>query len=679
MIPMLLLLLACQPDLPAAPGSGGSRADTGDTHTEPDTHTGGDTDTCTGGDADTATPTLAEVTAIAPALGDTWGGGGRVVITVDTSVGATGASLGGVPLTDFAIDDESHLSGVPGAHEAGVVDVVVDGAVGAGLFEYWSPAQIPQVDLYLDAGKGFTGDRWLDQGPKARALVQDDPARQPTLVDGLVRFAPQRHYELPVPSELPTGSSIFAVASWTATAQVAAGSTANCPLTIVGDRTSGYGAFGASADQVESNHYVGGPVRVHGGEGLNDGVLRLIGATHDTTTTSAIYVGNVQQGPDDISAPLVGLNSWDTIGAGALGVDGWEGALGAVVIVPGVIDRGDRTKLDQWAWQRFGTPESPPLDPWTRVVQSTLPESWHPRDGAQMVQLATGRILMIGGWSPYDPWGGSRTTNEVWASDDDGLTWQLLLAHDPDPPKDGPGARFPPGHTVGVTTWEGHAVLTGSDCLSPPLEGELWHESDDGQTWTRVATDAPSAGRCLVMVGNLDEDLYMMGGQADLYDASSAIADVWRSTDGGVTWDPLDAPPWSGRGMVYRPVALDGSLYVLGGGRYDDTEPVAFNGVYAFDGMTWTTVLEDGHTHWEASYYNAVAALDGRLWMFNGYTGVEELSRALYTDDGGTTWAQYPGGSGGVESHADAALALDDRVLRVSGNLGAREVWAFAP
>lgn len=76
--------------------------------------------------------------------------------------------------------------------------------------------------------------------------------------------------------------------------------------------------------------------------------------------------------------------------------------------------------------------------------------------------------------------------------------------------------------------------------------------------------------------------------------------------------------------------------------------------MYAFDGATWTTVLPDGHEGWAASYYNALAALDGRLWLFNGYTGTEELVRALYSDNAGATWLEHPGGSGGGRSDTTA-------------------------
>jgi hypothetical protein len=219
--------------------------------------------------------------------------------------------------------------------------------------------------------------------------------------------------------------------------------------------------------------------------------------------------------------------------------------------------------------------------------------------------------------------------------------------------------------------------VIGTDPNQPPYTGEVWRESDDGATWTLVSEDAPTAGRCLYMTASLGDDIYILGGQTNEYDPSTGIADVWRSADGGVTWEELAAPPWEPRGMVYRPVELDGQLYVVGGGLYSYGDTVVFNGVYAFDGTTWTPVLPEGHTQFEPAYYLPVAAAAGRLWLFNGHTGLEEFNRALYSDDHGLTWSELPGGAGGDTSHADAVVGLADRVLRVSGNLSERRVYAF--
>lgn len=332
---------------------------------------------------------------------------------------------------------------------------------------------------------------------------------------------------------------------------------------------------------------------------------------------------------------------------------------------------------------------------WHRFHISDMPSQWASRDGAQMVQLATGRILMVGGWSANDPWGplghkgpdggGDRITNEVWKSDDLGVTWQLLLPHVKVPQESGPNARFGPRHTFGLVVHNGHAVLIGNDPLDEQLDytGDVWVESNNGATWTRVSTTAPTKNRTLFLCGSYKGAVYVMGGQASLQDPSTALNDVWRSTDGGLTWSQLANAPWSPRGIVYRPVEHDGKLLLVGGGRYgtDPYPSVAFNGVYAFDGTSWQTVLPDGHNQFVATYYNPVVSLNDRLWLFNGYDPMTdtELTRALYSDDDGKTWRTFADGPGGPESHADALTVASGRILRISGNLGERAVWEFLP
>ncbi len=693
--PALLSFLACRSapgaDVPPPRETGRLPDDTAGTDDPADTGAPPDT-------GDTTAPGLPVVLGVWPAQADPVGGGGAITVEVSDATDIRSAQLGGASLASLTLLDATHVSGVPQAHEAGEVELRVEGANGWSepvAFEYWSPQQMPALSTFLDAARGIelasdgSVSAWVDQSPEARRFEAVSGAA-PTWAEAQfgtmpgLTFVPTDALRLAAPVSLAdAGTSAFAVVRWTATTTTdPTGNGGNVPLTLIGDSVSAYGSFGARGGEIESNHYGGNPYGVRGGSDLNDGTARLIGAAYDTFTATRIYVGNAQTAPDDISAPFIGSNTYDTIGAGWPLADGWDGHVAAVVITGGVMADSDRARLDRWAEQRWGTPTSAPLDGWTRAETTrmpTAPDEWYPRDGAQMVVLDTGRVLAIGGWSPYDPWG-DRTTNEVWASDDSGATWFLLLAHDPDPPLSGLGARFKRGHTVGVAGWNGTAVVIGTDPMTPPYLGEVWHASDNGATWTLVGNDAPSEGRSLFMLGTLGSDLYLMGGQENIYTPDTGIADLWRSSDGGVTWEEAPTPPWDARGMVYRPVEADGKLYIVGGGLYGDPTVVTFNGVYTFDGTDWETVLDDGHTQFEATQYNALTALNGRLWLFNGVTDASvELSRALYSDDGGRTWQEHPGGSGGYPSHADNVVALSDRILRISGSLNQNMVYTWWP
>lgn len=90
-------------------------------------------------------------------LGDTLGGGKRLVIEVDDSTGAVSAALDGVNLGSFAIDDGTHVSGLPPARAAGSVDATVTNGNGTsaplvGAYEYWDPTVPNATTAFFDRG-----------------------------------------------------------------------------------------------------------------------------------------------------------------------------------------------------------------------------------------------------------------------------------------------------------------------------------------------------------------------------------------------------------------------------------------------------------------------------------------------------------------------------------------------
>lgn len=303
---------------------------------------------------------------------DTAGGGQRISVTVNSSTGCTAIKAGGVAFTGFAIYDATHVSGVPGAHAAGIVDVVVtnaagDSTTGTGLIEYWTPAQLTGVAGYYDAEKGVTGSpvtAWADQSAAAVGLTAS-AGREPVYtanafgtLHGLT-FDGTKRIMAPTRQGGTAARSYFAVAKWTSTRAVATDYANNAPLTIVGDGTgAAANEFGASADAlINTDAYVPANNFTRGA-GLNDGVARLVGALADNTIPAAwLYVGAAQQGSAGTLA--VHGQGWDSVGAGyqtSNNGDGFIGTIGAAIMLTTVITGPDLTKLNAWARQRFGTP-----------------------------------------------------------------------------------------------------------------------------------------------------------------------------------------------------------------------------------------------------------------------------------------------------------------------------------
>lgn len=107
----------------------------------------------------------------------------------------------------------------------------------------------------------------------------------------------------------------------------------------------------------------GGPIWdvVHVGEGLQDGAgsVHAVGFTHGVDGTITAFVDGIDEvaGVSDYSVP----RAWSRIGGGLDGpgegpFNRFAGTLGAVVIVPAVVDIVDVERLQAWARGRFGAP-----------------------------------------------------------------------------------------------------------------------------------------------------------------------------------------------------------------------------------------------------------------------------------------------------------------------------------
>lgn len=111
------------------------------------------------------------VSAVSYDVVDPAGGGERVVVTVNDSTGCTAikSDVGGgeVAWTSFAIDDGTHVSGIPGAHASGVVDVVVtnatgDSTTGTGLIEYFCAHDLTPTCELLPGAYAVIGTQGVD-------------------------------------------------------------------------------------------------------------------------------------------------------------------------------------------------------------------------------------------------------------------------------------------------------------------------------------------------------------------------------------------------------------------------------------------------------------------------------------------------------------------------------------
>ncbi|CAK0856556.1 unnamed protein product, partial [Prorocentrum cordatum] len=100
-------------------------------------------------------------------------------------------------------------------------------------------------------------------------------------------------------------------------------------------------------------------------------------------------------------------------------------------------------------------------------------------------------------------------------------------------------------------------VMAGGKGEDGPL-GDVWRSWDGGLSWEEVAASAPWAARsgaAAVAVGREEAEILLLGGFA----ARDYLADVWLSADAGQSWSQVcPAAPWAPR-YCHAAVAVSSS------------------------------------------------------------------------------------------------------------------------
>jgi hypothetical protein len=214
-----------------------------------------------------------------------------------------------------------------------------------------------------------------------------------------------------------------------------------------------------------------------------------------------------------------------------------------------------------------GTP--PPTSVARSTATPTLPPSFSPTPIPTHVPLPRGHWpsgqtvvadTLVG---PGSGW--VLTNRALWLTLDDGVTWAnatpvgLAIEYPIDP-----DTQLPRSSVRGIGAVDsGHAYLATIQDTSTTISVTVWRTGDGGETWslTRLdpvahATEATFCGSCLNFQPSVEFDVidvnnaFMSFGLSAPVDSVTTL--VYRTSDGGATWVPLDT-------SSIGPLANDGS------------------------------------------------------------------------------------------------------------------------
>jgi photosystem II stability/assembly factor-like uncharacterized protein len=216
----------------------------------------------------------------------------------------------------------------------------------------------------------------------------------------------------------------------------------------------------------------------------------------------------------------------------------------------------------------------------------------------------------------------------IYASDDDGATWNAMLT-------------VAPGASVRdvVVAPNGTAVAAGSS---------LWLSTNGGTTWTAVGTAALTSGDTVERLAVRESTV--AGVTQTIVLAATQQGDILRSTDGGATWNRVLAG-----GARLNDIAIGPSTDPASRGRAIALqEPPSLNSIWISNdgGATWT--LEPGVN---AFHVAAGVRNDGSFVIMDNS---ERTFVGTYPQSSGLTWTNPPIDWPNVRSVSRWRLAFSD-------------------
>ena len=235
--------------------------------------------------------------------------------------------------------------------------------------------------------------------------------------------------------------------------------------------------------------------------------------------------------------------------------------------------------------------------------------------------------------------------------------------------------HFSPRRNHASAVLNGDLYVIGGRTTATERSNEVWRSSDGGLTWDQVATGTtadntlftPRSAHTAEVIGDA---IYLFGGTTD---GTVRFDDVWTSADRGVTWRQTAATPRYPARYSHSSAVLGTTLYVIAGsvtGTGADQDIWRSNDL----GSTWSQVTS--LTDFGSTFGHASVVVGNRVYVIGGFQGSNNANsvwRSAATV-GGTGWTQVATGTRFSARRNHSAVVLDGAIY-VIGGFNQDDVW----
>ena len=244
--------------------------------------------------------------------------------------------------------------------------------------------------------------------------------------------------------------------------------------------------------------------------------------------------------------------------------------------------------------------------------------------------------------------------------------------------------HFSPRRDHASAVLNGDLYVIGGLTTATGRSNEVWRSADGGLTWDQAAEGTaadntlftPRSAHTAEVIGDA---IYLLGGTGG---GTTRFNDVWTSADRGVTWRQTAAAARYTARKAHSSAVLGTNLYVIMGSTSSGADEDIWRSTDL--GSTWSRVAHN-IVSLDPHFSHVSVVVGNRVYVIGGFEGLGSVNSVWRSSAtvGNTGWTQVATGTTGAGTRFSArrehsAVVLDGAIYVIGGLPRNDEVWRSA-